>query len=234
MATNRANQILAKFILSGLIIFLFSCQDRFLLNQLDVQRSQHSNKLLDDAESDSNFFSAYASCKAANKQQLNFVNLGLSKLDQFLNVCIQKTGSKKWCDQVARPNPDSNRTFDCTYSVAQPHVFIHPEEATWVHAINAIKLVQELEAKNIGVDIIYNWWRPEPYNANVGGAAARHPFGTSIDVRFKTKNEQVKAHKELCKSRKLGRLRALGFYPGTGLHLGMGDKVANTWGKSCP
>lgn len=69
-------------------------------------------------------------------------------------------------------------------------------------------------------------------DANVGGAAGRHPFG-SVDVRFKTKNGQAKAHKELCKSRKLGRLRALGFYPGTGLHFGMGDKVANTWGKSC-
>ena len=216
-----------------MITLLFGCQDRLLLNQIDVQNSEHSNKLVDDLESDSNFVFAAASCKAANKQQLNFVNLGLSKLDQFLNICIQKTGSKKWCDQIARPNPDSNRTFDCTYSVSQPHVFIHPEETTWVHAINAIKLVQELEAKNIDVDIIYNWWRPEPYNANVGGAAGRHPFGTSVDVRFKTKNDQAKAHKELCKSRKLGRLRALGSYPGTGLHFGMGDKVANTWGKSC-
>ena len=30
-----------------------------------------------------------------------------------------------------------------------------------------------------------------------------------------------------------GKLRALGYYSGTGLHLGMGDRAANTWAKSC-
>lgn len=216
------------------MLFLVSCQDRLLLNQIDIQNSDHSNELEDDLESDEALVFTSASCKKANNQQLSLVNIGLTKLDQFSNLCIQKTGSKKWCDQIARPNPDSSRTFDCTYSVTQPHIFIHPEEASWVHAINAIKLVQELEVKKIEVDIIYNWWRPEPYNANVGGAAGRHPLGASVDVRFKTKTDQTSAHKELCKYRKQGRLRALGFYPGTGLHFGMGDKAANTWGKSCP
>lgn len=36
-----------------------------------------------------------------------------------------------------------------------------------------------------------------------------------------------------CQYRKNGRLRALGYYAGTGLHLGVGDTNPNTWGKAC-
>ncbi len=174
------------------------------------------------------------SCAHANNGQFTQVNLGLSKLDYFLNRCYSETNSKAWCDQVARPNPDSRPTFNCTYSPQQPHFLIHPDENTWAHAIQAVKLVQEMVSLGIGVEVIYNWWRPEPYNANVGGAAGRHPYGTSVDVRFKNKAEQNRAHQKLCEWRSHGRLRALGYYPGTGLHLGVGDTQANTWGKGCP
>lgn len=145
----------------------------------------------------------------------------------FLNYCRKKTNQSAWCDQVARPNPDSHRTFDCTYSAAQPHFLLHLDES------QAVQLVKELEAKQIKVCSIYNWWRPEPYNKNVDEAAGRHPFGTAIYVRFCTKSDQLEAHKALCTERKKGRLRALGYYSGTALHLGVGDNVANTWGKSC-
>jgi hypothetical protein len=97
-----------------------------------------------------------------------------------------------------------------------------------------VKLVTELEAKGIRVYQIYNWWRPEPYNANVGGAAGRHPYGTSVDVRMASMGDMEKAFSQLCKWRSQGRLRAVGYYGSTGLHFGIGDKTANTWGKSCP
>jgi hypothetical protein len=111
---------------------------------------------------------------------------------------------------------------------------IHPDESTWKNAFRAIQLVQELEAKNIKACLIYNWWRPEPYNKNVGGAAGRHPFGTSIDVRFCSMVDMENAHRELCAWRKQGRIRAVGYYGTTALHFGIGDQAGNTWGKACP
>lgn len=224
-----------KIILLGILLLVYSGCQKESTGPSDIASNEHSDFLEDDFESEGLLFKPLASsCKKATISQIAYVDLGVNKLDTFLNRCYRETGSKKWCDQVARPNPESYKTFDCTYSVNQPHVFVHPEEATWSHAIGAVKLVQDLEKLKIGVDIIYNWWRPEPYNANVGGAAGRHPFGTSVDVRFKNKTEQNKGHAQLCKYRKQGRLRALGYYSGTGLHLGVGDKSANTWGKSCP
>ncbi len=221
--------------LSILILSLFllqSCQQQDI-NQHDIDKAPHSDDLQDDFESDP-ILEENKGCIQATADQRSYVDSGTLKLNQFLSLCYQETGSKKWCDQVARPNPDSSRTFDCTYSPSQTHVLIHPNESTWVHAIGAVKLVQALEQKNIKVETIYNWWRPEPYNKNVGGAAGRHPFGTSVDVRFLNKSEQNKAHSALCAFRKQGHLRALGYYSGTGLHFGMGDKTANTWGKACP
>ncbi len=225
-------------ILIILASLLQSCQkQQEKINQADVSSTSHSDVMEDDFESESDYvfkLGGSSNCTQATAAQISFVDAGATKLNQFLARCYQETKSKKWCSEVARPNPDSHRTFDCTYSPAQPHVFIHPQENTWSYAIGAVNLVLELEKRNIKVDTIYNWWRPEPYNKNVGGAAGRHPAGTSVDVRFPTKAEQNKAHAELCKFRKLGRLRALGYYSGTGLHFGVGDKVANTWGKSCP
>ena len=173
-------------------------------------------------------------CKKASKKQLAEVNKGNAKKEAFLKKCYKETGNSCWCDQLTRPNPSSINSFRCTYGSNQPHQLIHPDEKTWKHAIEAAKIVLDLEKKGIGVKIIYNWWRPEPYNQNVGGAAGRHPYGTSVDVRFVSKSDQNKAHKELCKMRKKGRIRALGYYKSTALHLGVGDRSANTWGKSCP
>lgn len=215
-------------------MFAWSCQ-REQINQLDIMNATHSDHAQDDTEqSVDSVISLANGCKHPTQKQLDQVNQGLKKLNQFLSKCYSETTSKKWCDQVARPNPDSYSMFSCTYAASQPHYFIHPDESTWKYAVQAVKLVQELEKSGTKIDIIYNWWRPEPYNVNVGGAAGRHPFGTSVDVRFVNKAEQNKAHKQLCAYRKQGRLRALGYYPGTGLHLGVGDSNPNTWGKECP
>ncbi len=221
----------------SLIVFslgLFvGCQRQQDINQRDIQQASHDQTLQDDLESDL-LTEQSSGCLQATSVQRSYVDSGAVKLKQFLERCYQETSSKKWCDQVARPNPDSANIFECTYSPSQRHVLIHPSESTWSYAIGAVKLVQELEKKNIKIELIYNWWRPEPYNKNVGGAAGRHPFGTSVDVRFVGKSEQNKAHAELCAFRKQGKLRALGYYSGTGLHLGVGDQVANTWGRPCP
>jgi len=174
-----------------------------------------------------------ATCTKASAAQINEVNKGNLLKESFLAECADLTDSSEWCQQVIRPNPSSISTFKCTYGASQPHQLIHPQSSTWKNAIQAVNLVQDLEDLGIEVCQIYNWWRPAPYNANVGGAAGRHPYATSVDVRFCSLADMEKAHKQLCQWRKKGRLRALGYYGTTGLHLGIGDKTANTWGKNC-
>jgi hypothetical protein len=174
------------------------------------------------------------SCKKASSAEEDFIDQGNSKLSQFMQACWEATGTSSWCEQLTRPNPSSRQMFICTYGEDRPHQLIHPDESTWGNAFKAVELIRDLEASGISVAQIYNWWRPEPYNDNVGGAAGRHPFGTSVDVKFSSKREMEKAHRKLCEFRKKGRLRALGYYGTTGLHLGIGDTKPNTWGKSCP
>lgn len=173
-------------------------------------------------------------CTQATSSNLATVNNGNAKLTAFLSKCAASTNNSSWCQQLVRPNPASVQTFKCTYGENQPHRLIHPDESTWANAFKAVQFVTQLESMGIKVAQIYNWWRPEPYNANVGGATGRHPFGTSIDVRFQTLPDMERAHTQLCKWRKAGLIRAVGYYGSTGLHLGIGDKTPNTWGKSCP
>lgn len=175
-----------------------------------------------------------SACKAATKAQLAVVNQGNAKKDAFLADCKKRTNGSAWCGQLVRPNPDSIEIFRCTYGATQVHQLINPNATTWANAFNAVKLVTELEKAGVEVCQIYNWWRPEPYNANVAGAAGRHPFGTSVDVRFCSKMDQEKGFAKLCAWRKAGRLKAVGYYSTTALHFGVGDKMANTWGKDCP
>lgn len=172
-------------------------------------------------------------CIKPSTSQKASVNLGFTKKDAFLQQCAQATNGSFWCDQIVRPNPRSASTFRCTYGSSQPHNLIHPDEKTWKYPIEAVKILQDLTAKGIKVSQIYNWWRPEPYNKNVGGAAGRHPYGTSVDVRFASNGEADRAFRELCKMRAKKRLRAIGHYGSSSLHLGVGDRTANTWGKRC-
>jgi hypothetical protein len=173
-------------------------------------------------------------CSPANATQRAAVNDGNTKAAKFLAACLSATNNSAWCRQLMRPNPSSRSVFACTYGSEQPHQLIHPAEATWQNAFQAVRILQDLEALGVKVQEIYNWWRPEPYNANVGGSKTRHPFGTAVDIRYASLPDMEKAHKLLCQFRKQGRLRALGYYGSTGLHFGVGDANANTWGKSCP
>lgn len=173
-------------------------------------------------------------CATASKQNVLVINEGNRKLSRFLAGCAQATNNSPWCAQLVRPNPSSSATFSCTYGSSQPHTLVDPDESTWPNAYLGVKLVGEMLSQGIGVQQIYNWWRPEPYNKNVGGAGGRHPFGTSVDVRFNTMSDMERAHKQLCQWRAQGRIRAVGYYGSTGLHFGVGDKLGNTWGKSCP
>lgn len=173
-------------------------------------------------------------CSKASKTQKSSITQGNQKKTKFLTQCAKATGNSAWCQQLIRPNPSSKNVFQCTYGESQMHQLIHPNETTWKHAFGAVKLIQELEKKGIKTCLIYNWWRPEPYNRNVGGAAGRHPFGTSVDVRFCSNEEAIKGFNELCKYRRQGRIRAIGYYGSSALHFGMGDSKANTWGKACP
>lgn len=173
-------------------------------------------------------------CVRANSSQIEQVTRGNRKKSEFLAACSNATGGSAWCNQLVRPNPSSVNTFRCTYGSELPHQLIHPDESTWKHAFAAVNIIKDLTGRGMKVCQIYNWWRPEPYNNNVGGAAGRHPYGTSVDVRFCSNSDANKAFSELCKMRRAGRLRAIGHYGSSALHLGIGDRVANTWGKSCP
>ena len=172
-------------------------------------------------------------CLKASSTQMKSVNLGNTKKEEFLALCASKTNNSAWCSQLVRPNPSSSNTFKCTYGSTQVHQLIDPDEATWKYPIEAVRIIQDLQGMGIKVSQIYNWWRPEPYNKNVGGAAGRHPYGTSVDVRFASTTDAGKAWKAMCKMRAQKRIRALGDYGSSSLHIGVGDKTANTWGKTC-
>lgn len=173
-------------------------------------------------------------CNKATAAQIAVVNQGNAKAQDFLDQCLVATTNSPWCYQLMRPNPSSLGVFRCTYGEEQPHQLIHPDTSSWKNAFAATRLVDEMEKLGIKVCLIYNWWRPEPYNRNVGGVPSRHPFGTSVDVRFCSMDDMEKAFRQLCRWRKQGRLRAIGYYGSTALHLGIADKLANTWGKRCP
>ncbi len=221
--------------------FLLACQPGIGVqnsnaNEADDAQAAESNEFVeDDLEFifNDNNLSEKSSCAKASAAQIAVVNQGNEKKEKFFDTCLKATNNSPWCDQLLRPNPSSKSTFQCTYGASQVHQLIHPDENTWQNAYEAVNIVEELIDKNICVSLIYNWWRPEPYNKNVGGAAGRHPHGTSVDVRFCKKSDQSAAFKELCKMRKQGRLRAIGYYSSTALHFGIGDSAANTWGKSC-
>ncbi len=172
-------------------------------------------------------------CVKATKEQKAYVDYGNTLYKEFVKSCIKSTGSSNWCEQLTRPNPDSAEIFACTYGEKQIHRFIHPDKSTWKGAFEAVKILESLQAKGIGVRRIYNWWRPEPYNKNVDGAGGRHPFGTSVDVEFESTRDKNLAFSALCRMRSQGRLKAIGYYPSQALHLGISDRIPNTWGKNC-
>jgi hypothetical protein len=216
-------------------IFLTSCQANFQSGQ--SVESENSDAVDAAAEDDFELIEDWlfekATCAKATNAQVAQIQIGNSKKQDFLDQCGRATGGSPWCQQLIRPNPDSLNIFRCTYGDKLVHQLIHPDENTWKFAYQAVNLVERLESLGVKICIIYNWWRPEPYNKNVGGAAGRHPLGTSVDVRFCSKNDQLKAHKQLCQWRKQGDLRALGYYSSSALHFGVGDVTANTWGKAC-
>lgn len=172
-------------------------------------------------------------CKKATSVQIAVVNQGNKRKGEFLQRCARETGGSEWCAQLVRPNPSSISIFRCTYGNSQQHQLIHPNSATWTNAFQAVRLVQELEQKGFRICQIYNWWRPEPYNKNVGGAPGRHPFATSVDVRFCSNADADRAFDQLCEYRRQGKIRAIGHYGTSSLHFGIGDSNGNTWGKNC-
>lgn len=221
------------FILLIAAFNLNACQDsRSLSNPTDTMGEANEAYELQDQEQGSILNKAIG-CIQPSAQQRDLINLGNTKKEDFLDFCRQQTNHSLWCDQLVRPNPSSMSIFRCTYGPNQIHQLINPDENTWIHAIRSIHLIQKLSQKGIRTCQIYNWWRPEPYNKNVGGAAGRHPYGTSIDVRLCSDREAILAFDELCKLRRKGEIRAIGYYGGSSLHFGVSDRSANTWGRSC-
>lgn len=217
-----------------LVFFLMGCQQDMDSTESEIPSEITEEHVDEDAELIEDLIYEKASCAKATSSQISTINVGNTKVEDFLDQCGIATQGSPWCMQLIRPNPSSKSIFTCTYGANQIHQLIHPNSDTWKYAYQAVSLIERLEINGVEVAQIYNWWRPEPYNKNVGGAPGRHPFGTSVDVRFSTKNDQAKAHSLLCKWRKQGELRALGYYSSSSLHFGIGDASANTWGKVCP
>lgn len=172
-------------------------------------------------------------CRKATVQEIEQVNEGNAKKVKFLAKCLAETDNSSWCQQLTRPNESSTERFKCTYGHEQAHQLIDPSEDTWKFAIEGVRVVKDLQTKGLKVCEIYNWWRPEAYNHNVGGAPGRHPFGTSIDVRFCSNADADRAFAELCKMKAAARIRAIGHYGNSAIHIGVGDTLSNTWGKYC-
>lgn len=205
-----------------------------LQNESQASSEFHDSHEYEDVELYGEGLVSPLGCGKATASQLKRIQEGNRLKNEILQQCSRETGGSNWCSQIIRPNPASLNIFRCTYGQSVPHQLINPSRQTWKHAINAVRLIQELEQKGFRIKLIYNWWRPEPYNKNVGGAAGRHPTGTSVDVRFVSNDQADRAFLELCKFRKQGRIRAIGHYGTSALHFGVGDAVGNTWGKSCP
>ncbi len=219
-----------------LLLTLTTISKSYAHDESDYEHPIYENdtEMLDESEDNLESMPDFLrGCTKANSTQLITVNQGNNLQNKFLEECENSTGNNTLCNQVRRPNPSSKSIFNCTYGQNQQHQLIHPSLNTWKNAFKAIELIDRLKNKGVCVSHIYNWWRPEPYNTNVGGAAARHPYGTSVDVRFCTNADAIKAFDTLCAYRKLGELRALGYYGSTGVHIGVGDSIANTWGRNC-
>lgn len=212
-----------------------STQSLAISNQIGIYDEHAEDSYFEDELDDAGISPLQLpfACNKASAEQIGQINIGNHMYDNFMKKCWEATGGSRWCEELTRPNPSSRSIFFCTYGTNQPHRLIHPDTATWKYAFRAVNLIQDLEKSGISVRQIYNWWRPEPYNKNVSGAAGRHPFGTSVDVRFTSMSNMTSAHRLLCTWRAQGKLRAIGYYGSTGLHFGIGDGLANTWGKSC-
>lgn len=221
---------------------LTGCQQEHpqaLIGDVDLDNGQVTSPIADEDghlhdDGESLFGLVHGSgCVKATDEQIAEVNKGNRLYEEFLKYCLNKTGASRWCEELTRPNPDSADIFECTYGPKQAHRFIHPDRSTWANAVTAVRIIEDLQEKDIAVKRIYNWWRPEPYNKNVDGAGGRHPFGTAVDVEFDSQRDKNLAFAQLCKMRAAGRLKAIGYYPSLGLHLGVDDRIPNTWGKSC-
>lgn len=220
---------------AGLIFFLALSTSTFSQERFPFEPDNREfGEDADDGESHTHGLDPKTPCKKATPAQIAQVKLGNERYQAFLDECAKATGGSSWCQQLTRPNPDSIQRFRCTYGEDLPHRLINPNASTWKNSFKAVNLIKQLESEGLKVCIIYNWWRPEPYNGNVGGAAGRHPFGTSTDVRMCSLPDMEKAFLRLCQFRKEGKIRAIGYYGTTGLHFGVGDSKANTWGKTCP
>lgn len=212
-----------KYLLTGFFLVSFS---------LNVYA--HDDEMLDLLEDQNN---SNIKCTKATASQIQIVKNGNAKRDQFLKRCEEEKIPDFLCEQIIRPNPSSKERFICTYGNDLPHQLIDPDESTWEFAFQGAKIVMALGKYGVRVNQIYNWWRPEPYNSNVGGAPGRHPQGTSIDVRMAGMKDTTKALSLLCKWRNQKTnsrsLNAIGYYGNTGIHFGVGDTWENTWGSPC-
>ena len=84
-----------SFVVTLLIIASFSCQKSNEMNRLDVLSAMHSETIEDDLESaGENIFQLGHGCKHATLAQIAYVDLGVSKLNQFLQKCYYKTATE--------------------------------------------------------------------------------------------------------------------------------------------
>ena len=167
----------------------------------------------------------------ANIEQIVDVLKGIALKPEFIEQCEKATDRPDLCKQIIRPNPDSKSIFACTYPPGVASIFIPPEKGVWHFAFQAIRWISEIENLGISFSHIYNWLRPEPYNKNASGHPDRHPFGTAVDIKLRSKGDQHLAFEFFCEKWRSGQMNAIGFYSSASLHLGIGDteKKEDLW-----
>ena len=87
-------------------------------------------------------------CYRATSNQIQEIIKGNQKKDKFLSKCKAAGIDDQWCDQLIRPNPDSEDKFRKTYGNNLPHQLINPNESTWKYAFQGALIVQDL-VKNL-------------------------------------------------------------------------------------
>lgn len=157
---------------------------------------------------------------------------------EFLTDCAAEGIHPSLCENLTHPNNNSKMEFRCTFPSFTQHVLLPNNRSLWTNGFQGAKAFQEaleeqgLEPNQGACPQIYNYYRPEPYNANVGGAAGRHPNGTAVDVEFCTKEEAQKALNKFAKMRMEKRINSIGIYSsGIRIHIGFGTEKGNTWNQ---
>lgn len=116
---------------------------------------------------------------------------------RFEALCLSRGINKKLCREMLSPNTNSQSKFRAVYGSSTPF-YLLPDESRWEVGLKLLKAVQDAGGC---VNENRNWYRPEPYNAKVGGAkSSQHKSASALDINYCSladKNKALAAFKRL-------------------------------------